>query len=55
MNATHPHEIYSRDATVHLVTGESKFEAFRRTVEQSGLVLHLLSHWLDTCATHTRT
>lgn len=45
MDPTHPHEIYSRDATVHLVSGESKFEAFRRAVEQSGFVPHLLNHW----------
>lgn len=45
MNPTHPHEIYSRDATVHLVTGESKLETFRRTVEQSGFVPHLLDQW----------
>jgi uncharacterized protein (DUF362 family) len=45
MNATHPHEIYSRDATVHLVSGKDKVETFRRTVEQAGFVPHLLERW----------
>jgi uncharacterized protein (DUF362 family) len=45
MKATHPHEIYSRDATVHLVSGEDKLETFHRAVEQAGFVPHLLERW----------
>lgn len=45
MNPTHPHAIYSRAATVHLVTGEDKSEAFHRVLDQSGFVPHLLDHW----------
>ena len=39
------HDIYSRDSTVYLTTGADKFAAFRRAVEQSGFVNHLLSRW----------
>jgi uncharacterized protein (DUF362 family) len=30
---------------VHLATGENKFEAFHRVLDQSGFVAHLLDHW----------
>jgi uncharacterized protein (DUF362 family) len=39
------HPIYSQDAPVYIVTGEDKFETFRRTVEQSGFVANLLERW----------
>jgi uncharacterized protein (DUF362 family) len=45
MSETHTHEIYSRDATVYLVTGSDKFETFRRTVDQSGFIPHIKAHW----------
>lgn len=40
-----PHEIYSRDAVVHIVSGEEKLETFHRAVAQSGFIPHLLAHW----------
>ena len=45
MKGSHPHQIYSRDATVYLVSGEEKFDTFHRAVERSGFVSHLLSTW----------
>jgi uncharacterized protein (DUF362 family) len=38
------HEIFSRDATVYIVTGESKFDALHRAIEQSGFVQHVIQH-----------
>ncbi|MBI5958374.1 MAG: DUF362 domain-containing protein [Chloroflexi bacterium] len=45
MTETHTHEIFSHDATVHIVTGETKFDALHQALEQSGFVDHLLAHW----------
>jgi uncharacterized protein (DUF362 family) len=45
MNIIKQHEIYSRDATVYLVTGEEKFAALRRAMEQAGFVPRLLAQW----------
>jgi hypothetical protein len=39
------HEIYSRDATVYLVSGKDKFDALHRAIEQSGFVANLLARW----------
>ncbi|RPJ29237.1 MAG: DUF362 domain-containing protein [Planctomycetaceae bacterium] len=40
-----PHDIYSRDSTVYIVTGEDKLSTFHRAVEQSGFIPHLLNQW----------
>ncbi len=45
MADTPHHPVYSLDASVHIVTGEDKFETFGRAVDESGFVAHLLSHW----------
>jgi uncharacterized protein (DUF362 family) len=47
MDPTPRHPIYSRDATVHIVSGDKgeKLETFRRTVEQSGFITHLTALW----------
>jgi uncharacterized protein (DUF362 family) len=37
------HAVYSRDATVYLVSGQTKFDALQRAVEQSGFVANLLA------------
>ena len=41
----HTHPIYSHAATVHLVTGDQKLDAFQRTIEQSGFMQHIQDHW----------
>jgi uncharacterized protein (DUF362 family) len=45
MKGSHPHPVYSRDATVTLVTGQEKIDTFHRAVERSGFLPHLLSAW----------
>lgn len=45
MKPLSPHEIYSCDATVYLVTGEEKLDTFLRTVEQAGFIPHMLEKW----------
>jgi len=40
-----PHPIYSKDATVYLVTGENKVIALRSAIEQSGFVSNLMDWW----------
>jgi uncharacterized protein (DUF362 family) len=40
-----PHEIYSRDSSVYLVSGEDKFEALQHAIEQSGFVADLNYRW----------
>ncbi|MBI5564987.1 MAG: DUF362 domain-containing protein [Chloroflexi bacterium] len=40
-----PHDIYSRDATVYLVSGRDKFDALQQAVAQSEFVAHLLAQW----------
>ena len=40
-----PHEIYSRDSSVYLVSGENKFDALHRAIEQSGFVANLNNRW----------
>jgi len=40
-----PHEIYSHDSTVYLVTGTDKFDALHRAIEQSGFISNLLVRW----------
>jgi uncharacterized protein (DUF362 family) len=39
------HTIYSQDASVYIVTGDDKFDTFRRAVDQSGFIPHILDHW----------
>ncbi len=39
------HPIYSRDATVHIVTGDDKFDTLHRAVDQSGFIPHILDRW----------
>lgn len=39
------HPIFSRDATVYLVTGEDKFDALQRAAAQSGFLAHVREHW----------
>ena len=45
--STHRHEVYSRDATVHLLTAGKKFDTFRQAVAQAGFVSHLLDRWAE--------
>ena len=40
-----PHEIYSRDSSVYLVSGEDKFDALQRAIDQSGFVANLTNRW----------
>ena len=41
------HSVYSRDATVHLVTGANKLEALHRAIDQSGFIANLNQRWSD--------
>ena len=38
MTGSHPHEIYSKDATVYLVKGDEKLATLHQAVEQSGFI-----------------
>jgi uncharacterized protein (DUF362 family) len=40
-----PHPIYSKDASVFLVSGADKLDAFRRAAAQSGFIANLLAQW----------
>lgn len=45
MSASHPHEIYSKDASVYLVKGDDKLATFHQAVEQSGFIAHLTARY----------
>lgn len=48
MGTEHLHPIYSRNATVHIVTpqqGMDKHATFAAAIAQSGFIQHLLHHW----------
>ncbi len=48
MGTSLSHPVYSRDATVYVVSGEEKFETFHRAIEQSGFINHVLDRWRAT-------
>jgi uncharacterized protein (DUF362 family) len=45
LKTSHPHQIYSRDATVHIVTGTDKFDTFLHILDQASFIPHLLEKW----------
>lgn len=45
MAGSHPHEIYSKDASVYLVEGDEKLATLREAVEQAGFIANLTARW----------